>query len=136
LVAAQAPTQAPTPASTPAPRKQVNMADVMQPGVLLIIAGLMTLIAGAGGQLITTIIIALVMLYAAIVSFGYIAVLRDLFPVLGVSAVTGIILFFTCIEQMARFKNTHWSIIVGFIAGLIALFAAFVGYFKPGFAKK
>jgi len=125
----------------PAPRKQVNMADVMQPGVLLIIAGLMTLIAGAGSQAITTIIIALIMFYSAIVSFGFISILRDLFPVLGVSAVTGVILFFYNIEIMTRglggfIKSTHWSIIVGFIAGLIALFAAFVGYFKPGFAKK
>jgi hypothetical protein len=117
------------------------MADVMQPGVLLIIAGLMTLIAGAGSQAITTIIIALIMFYSAIVSFGFISILRDLFPILGVSAVTGVILFFYNIEIMTRglggfIKSTHWSIIVGFIAGLIALFAAFVGYFKPGFAKK
>jgi len=128
-------------APAPAPSKQVNMADIMQPGVLLIIAGLMTLIAGAGSQAITTIIIALVMFYSAIVSFGYITVLRDLFPVLGVSAVTGVILFFYNIEIMTRGfggfgKSTHWSIIVGFIAGLVALFAAFVGYFKPSFAKK
>ena len=123
-------------APAPAPRKQVNMADVMQPGVLLIIAGLIALIAGAGSQLITTILVALIMLYAGIVSFGYITILRDLVQILSVSAVTGIILFFTGIEQMARFRNTHWSVIVGFIAGLIALFAAFVGYFKPSFAKK
>ena len=124
----------------PAPRKQVNMADVMQPGILLAVAALITLIAGAGASSITTIIIAIVMFYSAIVSFGYIAILRDLFPVLGVSAVTGVILFFYNIEMMTRgvggFKSTHWSIIVGFIAGLIALFAAFVGYFKPSFSKK
>ena len=128
-------------APAPAPRRQVNMADVMQPGILLAIAGLLTIMAGAGSQAITTIIVSLIMLYSAIVSFGYISILRDLFPVLGVSAVTGVILFFFNIEIMTRGlggfgKSTHWSIIVGFIAGLIALFAAFVGYFKPSFAKK
>ena len=120
----------------PAPRKQVNMADVMQPGILLAVAALITLIAGAGASSITTIIIAIVMFYSAIVSFGYIAILRDLFPVLGVSAVSGVVLFFFNIENIARYNNHHWSVIVGFIAGLIALFAAFVGYFKPSFAKK
>ncbi len=122
----------------PAPRKQVNMAEIMQPGILLAIAGLMALIAGAGGQSfqISMVIISLVMLYSAIVSFGYIAILRDLFPVLGVSAVSGVVLFFYNIECIARYNNHHWSVIVGFIAGLIALFAAFVGYFKPSFAKK
>jgi hypothetical protein len=124
------------PAPAPAPRKQVNMADVMQPGILLAIAALVTLIAGAGASSVTTIIIAIVMFYSAIVSFGYIAIMRDLFPVLGVSAVSGIVLFFFNIENITRFNNHHWSVIVGFIAGLIALFAAFVGYFKPGFAKK
>ena len=120
----------------PAPRKQVNMADVMQPGILLAVAALITLIAGAGASSITTIIIALVMFYSAIVSFGFISILRDLFPVLGVSAVSGIVLFFFNIEQIVRVKNTHWSVVLGFVAGLIALFAAFVGYFKPSFAKK
>ena len=120
----------------PAPRKQVNMADVMQPGILLAVAALITLIAGAGQQRIVTIILALVMLYSAIVSFGFISVLRDLFPVLGVSAVSGVILFFANIEYIARDKFTNWYFILGFVAGLIALFAAFVGYFKPGFAKK
>ena len=122
----------------PAPKKQVNMADVMQPGILLAIAGLIALIAGAGGQAsqISMVIISLVMLYSAIVSFGYIAILRDLFPVLGVSAVSGVVLFFYNIECIARYSSHHWSVIVGFIAGLIALFAAFVGYFKPSFAKK
>jgi len=112
------------------------MADVMQPGILLAVAALITLIAGAGASSITTIIIALVMFYSAIVSFGFISILRDLFPVLGVSAVSGIVLFFFNIEQIVRVKNTHWSVVLGFVAGLIALFAAFVGYFKPSFAKK
>jgi hypothetical protein len=130
LAAAQAP--------APAPRKQVNIAEILQPGILLAIAGLIALIAGAGGQSfqMSMVIISLVMLYSAIVSFGYIAILRDLFPVLGVSAVSGVVLFFYNIECIARYNTHHWSVIMGFIAGLIALFAAFVGYFKPSFAKK
>ena len=124
------------PAPAPTPRKQVNMADVMQPGILLAVAALITLIAGAGASSITTIIIALVMFYSAIVSFGFISILRDLFPILSVSAVSGIVLFFFNIEQIVRVRITHWSVVLGFVAGLIALFAAFVGYFKPAFAKK
>jgi len=123
----------------PAPRKQVNMADVMQPGVLLAIAALITLIAGAASRMITTIIISLVMFYSAIVSFGFIAILRDLFPVLGVSAVSGIVLFFYNIEQLTRFLTPFTDkvpLVLGFVAGLIALFAAFVGYFKPSFSKR
>lgn len=125
-------------APAPAPRRQVSAADIMQPGVLLAIAALITLIAGAASRMITTIIVALVMFYSAIVSFGFISVLRDLFPVLSVSAVTGIILFFENIEQLARFSTPFTDKlppVLGFIAGLIALFAAFVGYFKPSFAK-
>jgi hypothetical protein len=76
------------------------------------------------------------MLYSAIVSFGFISTLRDLFPVLGVSAVTGVLLFFWKIESIVRFKNTEWFVILGFVAGLIALFAAFVGYFKPSFSRR
>ena len=127
------------PAPAPAPRKQVNMADVMQPGILLAIAALITLIAGAASRMITTIIISLVMFYSAIVSFGFIAILRDLFPVLGVSAVSGIVLFFYNIEQLTRFLTPFTDkvpLVLGFIAGLIALFAAFVGYFKPSFSKR
>ena len=131
---AAAPASVPAPAS--APRKQVNMADVMQPGILLAIAALVALIAGAGASSVTTIIIAIVMFYSAIVSFGYIAIMRDLFPVLSVSAVSGIVLFFFNIEVISRCGVHTWPYIVGFIAGLIALFAAFVGYFKPAFAKK
>ena len=127
------------PAPAPAPRKQVNMADVMQPGILLAIAALMTLIAGAASRMITTIIVSLVMFYSAIVSFGFITILRDLFPVLGVSAVSGTVLFFYNIEQLTRFLTPFTDkvpLVLGFIAGIVALFAAFVGYFKPSFARK
>jgi len=115
------------------------MADVMQPGILLAIAALMTLIAGAASRMITTIIVSLVMFYSAIVSFGFITILRDLFPVLGVSAVSGTVLFFYNIEQLTRFSTPFTDkvpLVLGFIAGIVALFAAFVGYFKPSFARK
>ena len=129
---------APASVPAPAPKKQVNMADVMQPGVLLAIAAFITLIAGVASRMTTTIIISLVMFYSAIVSFGFIAILRDLFPVLGVSAVSGIILFFYNIEQLARSTpfTDKLPLVLGFIAGIVALFAAFVGYFKPSFTKR
>ena len=124
------------PAPAPAPRKQVNMADIMQPGVLLVVAALITLMAGAVARNVTTIIIALIMIYSAIVSFDYIAILKELFPVLSVSAVCGAILFFWNIETLIRGVVDKVPPVLGFIAGIVALFAAFVGYFKPSFARK
>jgi len=112
------------------------MADIMQPGVLLVVAALITLMAGAVARNVTTIIIALIMIYSAIVSFDYIAILKELFPVLSVSAVCGAILFFWNIETLIRGVVDKVPPVLGFIAGIVALFAAVVGYFKPSFARK
>lgn len=117
-------------------RKPIAAADIVgNPAILLLIAGLMTLLAGVGfpGQSITIIIIGLIMMYSAIVSLGYIVILREAFPVLPVSAVCGGVLFFFNLEWAARWSalGTHWSMVVGLIAGLVALFAAFVAYAKP-----
>ena len=126
------------PASAPAPRKQVNMAEILRTEILLAIAGIMVLLAGAGapGASVALIIMGLVMLYSAVVSLGYIGVLSGMFPAVSVSAVTGIFLLFFYLETLVRTAARHWSMGVAIIAGLIALFAAFVGYFKPGFAKR
>ena len=128
--------QAPGPA-----RKPINVAEIMRAEILLLIAGFLTLFAGVGYRmgaltsvLATEIIIGLIMIYSAIVSLGYITILRELVPAIPVSAVCGVILFFFNVEVLGRWWS-HWSLVVGLIAGIIALLAAFVGYFKPAFAR-
>ena len=136
--------QAPGPA-----RKPINVAEIMRAEILLLIAGFLTLFAGVGFQwrgggyygyvggpsvLATEIIIGLLMIYSAIVSLGYITILRELVPAIPVSAVCGVILFFFNVEVLGRWWS-HWSVVVGLIAGIISLLAAFVGYFKPAFAR-
>jgi len=124
----------------PAPRKPMNVADIMRPEILLAIAGLMTLLAGVGYKLgfesvlVTEVIIGLIMIFSAIVSLGFITILKNVVPVMSVSAICGLIVFFFNIETLGRWFS-HWSVVVGLIAGLISLFAAFVGYFKPTFAR-
>jgi len=120
----------------PAPRKPVTAAEIMRPEILLAIAGLMALITGVGtpNTSVTEIIVGLLMIYSAIVSLGFITILKDVVPAISVSAVCGLILFFFNIETLVRVAS-HWSLVVGLIAGLIALFAAFVGYYKPAFAR-
>jgi hypothetical protein len=105
------------------------------PAILLAIAGILTIISGVGiplvGGFATIVILGLIMIYSAIVSLGYIVIVREVFPVLPVSAVCGGILFLFNLEIMARAGGVHWSLVVGFVAGLVAIFAAFVAYAKP-----
>ena len=119
-------------------RKPINVAEIMRPEILLAIAGLLTILAGVGAESITIVIIGLAMIYSAVVSLGYIGILRDAFPTLGVSTVCGGILFLWGLEWLARFRNPFtrdWPYVVMLIAGLVALFAAYVAYAKPAFAR-
>jgi hypothetical protein len=114
------------------------MAEILRPEILLAIAGIMVLLAGAGtpSGSAALILFGLVMIYSAIVSLGYIGALSGMFPAVSVAAVSGIFLLFYYLEMLVRTAVRHWTMGVALIAGLIALFAAFVGYFKPGFAKR
>jgi hypothetical protein len=114
-----------------AARRPITAEDIMRLEVLLAIAGILALLAGVGfpDTSVTEIIIGLVMIYSAIVSLGYITILKDIFPAICVSAVTGIILFFFNLEYLARYYH-NWSMGLGLVAGLIALLAAFMGYQK------
>lgn len=120
-------------------RRPIGVEDILgRPEILLVIAGILTLIGGvgfAGIGLIVVIILGLAMIYSAVVSLGYIVILKDAVPVLSVSAISGGILFIFSIEWLARFRISHWSVILTFIASLIALFAAYVAYAKPSFAR-
>jgi len=125
-------------AAAPPPRKQVNLGDILRTEILLAVAGIIVLLAGAGtpGASAALILMGLIMLYSAVVSLGYIGILGGMFPAVSVSAVTGIFLLFFYLEQLIRTAVRHWSMGAALIAGLIALFAAFVGYFKPSFARR
>ena len=113
-------------------RRPMSIEDVMRLEVLLAIAGILTLIAGVGftNTSVTEVIIGLVMIYSAIVSLGYITILKDVFPAESVAAVTGIILFFLNLEWLTRGYIRNWSMGLGLVAGIIALLAAFIGYLK------
>ena len=113
-------------------RRPITAEDVMRLEVLLAIAGILALIAGASFRYnanVTEIIIGLIMIYSAIVSLGYITILKDILPAITVSAVCGVILFFLNLEPLVRYYS-HWSLVLGLIAGIIALLAAFIGYSK------
>ena len=113
-------------------RRPITAADVMRLEVLLAIAGILTLLAGVGAPngSVTEIIIGLIMIYSAIVSLGYITILKDVFPAGSVAAVTGVILFFLNLEWLTRGYLRNWATVLGLIAGLIAIFAAILGYLK------
>jgi len=115
-------------------RRPITAEDVMRLEVLLAIAGILALIAGVGlpDASVTEIIIGLIMIYSAIVSLGYITILKDVFPAESVSAVSGVILFFLNLEWLTRGYafGRSWAMGLGLIAGLIAIFAAIVGYLK------
>jgi hypothetical protein len=115
------------------PRRPITAEDVMRLEVLLAIAGILTLLAGVGfpDGSVTEIIIGLIMIYSAIVSLGYITILKDVFPAESVAAVTGVILFFLNLEWLTRYTyGRGWAMGLGLIAGLIAIFAAILGYLK------
>jgi len=114
-------------------RRPITAEDIMRLEILLAIAGILTLIAGVGFPdiSVTEIIIGLIMIYSAIVSLGYITILKDIFPAKSVSAVCGAILFFLNLEWLTRIYSIgRWSMGLGLIAGLIAIFAAVVGYLR------
>ena len=125
-------------APAPAPRKPIDISGIMRPEILLAIAGLITLLAGVGAEVFTVVIIGLAMIYSAVVSLGYIGILRGAFPALSVSTVCGGILFLWGLEYLARLRSPFardWPYVVMLIAGLVALFAAYVAYAKPAFAR-
>jgi hypothetical protein len=112
-------------------QKQITAENVMRLEVLLAIAGILAIISAVGfpNTSVTELIIGLIMIYSAIVSLGYIAILKEFVPAISVSGVCGVILFFFNLEYLARYYH-NWSMGLGLIAGIIALIAAFIGYQK------
>jgi len=113
-------------------QKSITAEDVMRLEVLLAIAGILAIISAVGfpNTSVTEIIIGLIMIYSAIVSLGYIAILKEFVPAISVSGVCGVILFFLNLEWLTRQYFRDWSMGLGLVAGIIALIAAFIGYQK------
>ena len=112
--------------------------DILRPEILLFIAAILVLISGIGSRVITTIIIALMMMGSAVISLRLIAspLLEKAFPAFSVSTVCGVILFFYSIEGIAG-GGKDWSLWLLFIGSLITLFAAFMAFYgkRPGFGR-
>lgn len=110
----------------PQPRA-ITTQDIFNiPGLFLGLAALLVLIVGAGSQDVTTIVIALMMGFSAVLSLGFIAspLLQGMFPVLGISTAFGVVLLLAALVPAAR-GVSHWTVWVTLIAALISLFAAF-----------
>jgi cytochrome c biogenesis factor len=79
-----------------------------------------------GGKL--TLFIALMMVGTSVVSLGYLRspTLERAFPMLSVSTVTGLIVFVGSLSWMTG--RSGWGLYLTLVAGLVALFAAFMAY--------
>lgn len=109
-------------------RRPVTIRDFLSTSwVFLGIAAILVLIAGAGAESATKIILALMMVGAASTGFIINRTLESLFPILSVSAVLGVITFVWSIEELARL-NSHWTRWLMLIGGLISLSAAYIAY--------
>ncbi len=76
-----------------------------------------------------TFFIGLIMLYSAVVSLGYVDLLKEVFPVLSVSAVCGAV---ALVLALVVLDGGGWGLYLTIIASLIALFAAFRAYTRSG----
>jgi hypothetical protein len=76
-----------------------------------------------------TFFIGLIMLYSAVVSLGYVDFFKEVFPVLSVSAVCGVV---ALVLALVALDSGGWGLYLTIIASLIALFAAFRAYTLSG----
>lgn len=118
-------------------KKPTTVSDILNsPAILLGIAALLLIIGAiapwysgasgwdvAGGKL--TIFIALIMLGTAAVSLGYVRnpTLESAFPILSVSVVTGLVIFFGGLASLTG--QASWGLYLTILAGLVALFAGY-----------
>jgi len=126
------------PAPTPAPRKQVNMADLLRIEFFLLIAGFMMLFAGAAipNQLVTPIIMGIIMLVSVAGSFINIGFLERLLPPIGVASVCGAISCVLTLEIWIRLDTTHWTMALTLVGGVIAIMGAFLELAKGAFVVR
>jgi len=122
-------------------KKPISVADILNsPGIILGIAALVLIIGSmapwssvlgqsvsgwdaGGGKL--TIFIALIMLGTVAVSLGYIRIpiLESVLPILSVSLVTGLVVFFGGLTSLTG--QASWGLYLTILAGLVALFAGY-----------
>jgi hypothetical protein len=127
-------------------RQPISAQEIFtNPAIILVIAALLLIIGAigpwtrgalgvgstsgwdsGGGKL--TIFIALMMLGTSVVSLGYLrsSTLERAFPVFSVSTVTGLIVFVGSLSWMTG--RSGWGLYLTLVAGLVALFAAFMAY--------
>lgn len=109
-------------------RRPITIRDLLSTSwVFLGIAAILVLIAGAGAENVTLIILALMMVGAASTGVIINTTLEALFPTLSVSAVLGVVTFVWSIEELARW-GSHWTRWLMLVGGLIALSAAYIAY--------
>lgn len=77
-----------------------------------------------------TLFMGLIMLYSAAVSLGYIGLMKEVFPVLSVSAVCGAV---ALVLALVVLDGGGWGLYLTIVASIVALFAAFRAYTKAGF---
>ena len=129
----------------PLVRKPLTIAGILnRPELLLGIAGILTIIgafgtwasweavARSGWDTIAgkvTVTAGLIMLYSTAVRLGYITVLKDVVPVLCVSAVCGLLLLIGALAVLTGvghiIEGGGWGLYLTIVAGLVALFAAY-----------
>ena len=79
-----------------------------------------------GGKV--TLVAGLIMLYSAAVCLGYIRILKDVVPVLSISAVCGLLALVTALAVWSGLSapaGAGWGLYLTIVAGLVALFAAY-----------
>lgn len=123
-------------------KKPIDVADILNsPAILLGIAAILLIIGAiapwysgvsgwdvAGGKL--TIFIALIMLGTTAISLGYVRnpTLESAFPVLSVSVVTGLVVFFGGLASLTG--EASWGLYLTILAGLVALFASYRAFIQ------
>ena len=75
-----------------------------------------------------TLIMGLIMLYSAAIVLGYVEFMREVFPVLTVSSICGVVALILALATLASPGGGGWGVYLTVIASLISLFAAFKAY--------
>ncbi|MEA1904603.1 MAG: hypothetical protein U9M97_01820 [Candidatus Hadarchaeota archaeon] len=129
-------------------RRGITAEDILnRPELIMIIAAVLMIIGSFGtwagvlgvdqsgwdvaaGK--ATFFMGLIMLYSAAVRLGYVDFLREVVPVLSVSAVCGVVALILGLAAWDSFAGSGWGLYLTIIASLIALFAAFRAYTRSG----
>lgn len=145
-----APLKEETPAGRREPAKGVDVSDfINKPEWIMVVSGILMIIGSLGawytwgvgrvtfgwsvaGMRWATAFMGLVMIYSSVVEMGYIRILKDVVPVLSVSAVCGSVTLIGSLGALSSPLAGGWGLYVTLVASLIALFASVQAYSKIG----